>query len=217
MSQIRVLIADDMDLHRELLRRLLERQPDIAVVGEAGSPEEAVRLTGTLTPDVVLMDLRMPRTDPQGGIRAIRQITNLSKAVKVLALTESDDEGDVREATLAGAAGYIVKSIKAERIAEAIRSAYSGRGWLDPAVTQHVLVDYRRSSREVESRTPLLTPVELRVLQLVAEGRTAREIGEVLFMAEKTVKNHLSNIYRKLDVRNSSHAVAAAYRRGLLS
>ena len=216
MSQIKVLIADDMDLHRELLRRLLERQPDIAVIGEAGSPEEAVRLTGDLAPDVVLMDLRMPRTDPEGGIKATRQITALYPTVKVLALTESDDEGDVREATLAGAAGYIVKSIKAERIAEAIRSAYSGRGWLDPAVTQHVLVDYRRSSREAESRALLLTPTELQVLQLVAEGRTAREIGVTLFMAEKTVKNHLSSIYRKLSVRNSSHAVAEAYRRGLL-
>ncbi len=216
MNRIKVLIVDDMDLHRELLRRLLERQLDIAVVGEAGTPQEAVRLTGELAPDVVLMDLRMPRTDPRGGISATRQIVDRYPGVKVLALTESDDEGDVREATLAGASGYIVKSVKAERIAEAIRNAYSGKGWLDPAVTQHLLNDYRRTSREAETH-PLLTRTELQVLQLVAEGRTAREIGETLFMAEKTVKNHLSSIYRKMDVRNSSHAVAEAYRRGLLS
>jgi two-component system response regulator DegU len=216
MGRIKVLIADDMDLHRELLRRLLERQLDIAVVGEAGSPQEAVHLTGELSPDVVLMDLRMPRSDPHGGIRATRQIVARYPGVKVLALTESDDEGDVREATLAGATGYIVKSVKAERIAEAIRNAYSGKGWLDPVVTQHVLTDYRRTSRQAESRS-LLTPTELQVLKLVAEGRTAREIGEILFMAEKTVKNHLSSIYRKMNVRNSSHAVAEAYRQGLLS
>ncbi|OGO42046.1 MAG: hypothetical protein A2Z04_09715 [Chloroflexi bacterium RBG_16_57_9] len=215
MNRIKVLIADDMDLHRELLRRLLERQLDIAVVGEAGSPQEVVQLTGELAPDVVLMDLRMPRTDPHGGINATREIVSRYPTVKVLALTESDDEGDVREATLAGASGYIVKSVKAERIAEAIRNAFSGQGWLDPAVTQHLLNDYRRTSRGAESH-PLLTPTELQVLRLVAEGRTAREIGETLYMAEKTVKNHLSSIYRKMDVRNSSHAVAEAYRRGLL-
>lgn len=216
MNRIKVLIADDMDLHRELLRRLLERQLDIAVVGEAGSPQEVVQLTGELAPDVVLMDLRMPRTDPHGGINATREIVSRYPTVKVLALTESDDEGDVREATLAGASGYIVKSVKAERIAEAIRNAFSGQGWLDPAVTQHLLNDYRRTSREAEAH-PLLTPSELQVLRLVAEGRTAREIGETLFMAEKTVKNHLSSIYRKMNVRNSSHAVAEAYRRGLLN
>ncbi len=216
MSQIRVLIADDMDLHRELLRRLLERQPDITVVGEAGSPDEAIELTGKLGPDVVLMDLRMPRNDPHGGVYATRQILALYPSVKVLALTESDDDDDVREATLAGASGYIVKSVKAERIAEAIRNAYAGKGWIDPAVTQHVLTDYRRTTRQAESRALLLTATELQVLQLVAEGRTAREIGGILFMAEKTVKNHLSGIYRKLNVRNSSHAVAEAYRRGLL-
>jgi len=215
MNRIKVLIADDMDLHRELLRRLLERQVDIAVVGEAGSPQETVQLTGELAPDVVLMDLRMPRTDPHGGIKATREIVSRFPKVKVLALTESDDESDVREATLAGASGYIVKSVKAERIAEAIRNAFSGQGWLDPAVTRHLLDDYRRTSREAESHSPL-TPTELQVLRLVAEGRTAREIGETLYLAEKTVKNHLSSIYRKMNVRNSSHAVAEAYRRGLL-
>jgi len=215
MSVIKVLIADDMDLHRELLRRLLDRQADIQVVGEAGTPEEAVQLTKALAPDVVLMDLRMPRHKPQGGIEATRRIVADCPGVKVLALTESDDEGDVREATLAGAAGYILKSVKADRIAEAIRNAYRGRGWLDPAVTQHVLTDYRRTSEEAGSRS-ILTPTELEILKLVAEGLTAREIGERLFIAEKTVKNHLTNVYRKLNVRNSSHAVAEAYRRGLL-
>jgi DNA-binding NarL/FixJ family response regulator len=215
MGVIKVLIADDMDLHRELLRRLLDRQTDIQVVGEAGTPEEAVQLTKTLEPDVVLMDLRMPRHNPQGGIEATRQIVTHCPGVKVLALTESDDEGDVREATLAGAAGYILKSVKADRIAEAIRNAYRGRGWLDPAVTHHVLTDYRRTSEEAGVRS-ILTPTELEILKLVAEGLTAREIGEQLFIAEKTVKNHLTNVYRKLNVRNSSHAVAEAYRRGLL-
>lgn len=215
MSVIRVLIADDMDLHRELLRRLLDRQADIQVVGEAGTPEEAVRLTQELAPDVVLMDLRMPRHNPKGGIIATQQIVANYPKVKVLALTESDDEGDVREATLAGAAGYILKSVKADRIAEAIRNTYRGKGWLDPNVTQHVLTDYRRTSGEAGPRS-ILTSMELEVLQLVAEGLTAREIGEQLFIAEKTVKNHLTNVYRKLNVRNSSHAVAEAYRRGLL-
>src|SRR4030065_52802 len=121
MTPIRVLIADDMALHRELLGKLLERQPDIVLVGEAGSPEEAVAATADLSPDVVLVDLRMPRDDPQGGIRAIRQIVAAYPQVKVLALTESDDEADVRAVALAGAGGYIVKSVKADKSAEAGR------------------------------------------------------------------------------------------------
>lgn len=215
MTQIRVLIADDMALQRELLAKLLERQPDISVVGEAGSPEEAVSATAELSPDVVLMDLRMPRHDPQGGIRAIRQIVDSHPQVKVLALTESDDETDVRSAALAGAIGYIVKSVKAAQIAEAVRAAHAGQGWLDPSVTAYLLHDYRRASQESPAR-PVLTQTELRVLQLVAAGQTTVEIAEELFVAEKTVKNHLANIYRKLGVKNRSHAVSEGYRQGLL-
>ena len=215
MTQIRVLIADDMGLQRELLGKLLERQPDISVVGEAGSPEEAVSAIAELSPDVVLMDLRMPRHDPQGGVRAIRQISDHYPHVKVLALTESDDEADVRAAALAGAAGYIVKSVKAAKIAEAVRAAHAGQGWLDPSVTTYLLHDYRRASQESQAR-PALTETELRVLQLVAAGQTTVEIAEVLFVAEKTVKNHLANIFRKLGVKNRSHAVSEGYRQGLL-
>jgi len=215
MTHIRVLIADDMALHRELLVKLLERQPDISVVGEADSPEEAVAATDKLSPDVVLMDLRMPRHDPQGGIRAIREISSRHSGVKVLALTESDDETDVRDASLAGAVGYIVKSVKAAKIAEAVRAAYAGKGWLDPSVTAYLLHDYRRASQESSSRSAL-TETELRVLQLVAAGQTTVEIAEGLFVAEKTVKNHLANIYRKLDVKNRSHAVSEGYRQGFL-
>ena len=215
MTQIRVLIADDMALQRELLAKLLERQPDISVVGEAGSPDEAVSATAELSPDVVLMDLRMPRHDPQGGIRAIRQIVDSHPQVKVLALTESDDETDVRSSALAGAIGYIVKSVKAAQIAEAVRSAHAGQGWLDPSVTAYLLHDYRRASQESPAR-PVLTQTELRVLQLVAAGQTTVEIAEELFVAEKTVKNHLASIFRKLGVKNRSHAVSEGYRQGLL-
>jgi DNA-binding NarL/FixJ family response regulator len=215
MTRIRVLIADDMALHRELLGKLLERQSDIMVVGEAGSPDEAVAATAELSPDVVLMDLRMPRHDPQGGIRAIRQITARHPQVKVLALTESDDEADVRAAALAGAMGYIVKSVKATQIAEAVRAAHAGKGWLDPGVTAYLLHDYRRASQEAPSH-PTLTRAELRVLQRVAAGKTTGEIADELFVAEKTVKNHLANIYRKLGVKNRSHAVSEGYRQGLL-
>jgi DNA-binding NarL/FixJ family response regulator len=215
MTQIRVLIADDMALHRELLGKLLERQPDITVVGEADSPDDALVATGELSPDVVLMDLRMPRDDPQGGIRAIRQIADRYPQVKVLALTESDDETDVRAAALAGAIGYIVKSVKAAQIAEAVRAAHAGKGWLDPSVTAYLLHDYRRASQELPT-PPALTPTELRVLQLAAAGQTTLEIADELFVAEKTVKNHLTNIYRKLGVKNRSHAVSEGYRQGLL-
>jgi len=215
MTTIRVLIADDMALHRELLSKLLERQPDIEVVGEADNPEGAVAATAELLPDVVLVDLRMPRHDPQGGIRAIGRIVERYPQVKVLALTESDDEADVRAAALAGAAGYLVKSVKAAEIAEAVRSAYAGQGWLDPRVTAYLLHDYRRASQETAPR-PALTQTEMRVLQLVAAGQTTLEIADALVIAEKTVKNHLANIFRKLGVKNRSHAVSEGYRQGLL-
>lgn len=215
MTQIRLLIADDIALHRELLGKLLDRQPDMQVVGEATTPEEAVQAVKALSPDVVLMDLRMPRHDPQGGIRAISQIVVDCPQVKVLALTESDDDADVRAAALAGAAGYIVKSVKATEIAEAVRAAHRGKGWLDPSITAYVLDDYRRASQETETGSNL-TPAELRVLDLIAQGKTTAEIAEKLFVAEKTVKNHLANVYRKMGVRNRSHAVSEAYRQGLL-
>ena len=215
VSKIRLLIADDVALHRELLGKLLDRQGDMEVVGEASSPEEAVEQAALLTPDVVLMDLRMPRSDPRGGIRATQIILAAQPQVKVLVLTESDDEADVRAAALAGAVGYVVKSVKSAQIAGAVRAAYAGKGWLDPNVTGYLLQDYRRASQQ-EPAISSLTPTELKVLRLVATGRTTAEVGEQLFVAEKTVKNHLANVYRKLAVRNRSHAVSEAYRRGWL-
>jgi len=215
VTQIRVLIADDAALHRELLGKLLDRQPDISVIGEAESPEEAARTTGVLLPDVVLMDLRMPRHDPQGGIRAIQQIVSEHPNVKIIVLTESDADADVRAAALAGAVGYIVKSAKAAEIAEAVRATHAGKGWLDPTVTAYVLDDYRRASHDVESRSTL-TRTELRVLEMIAAGKTTGELADQLFMAEKTVKNHLANVYRKLGAKNRSHAVSEGYRHGLL-
>jgi DNA-binding NarL/FixJ family response regulator len=215
MTQIRVIVADDVALHRELLGKLLDRQPDISVIGEAASPEEAVAVTAALQPDVVLMDLRMPRHEPQGGITAIKAILARQPEVKVLALTESDADSDVRAAALAGAVGYIVKSAKAEEIAEAVRATHAGKGWLDPTVTAYVLDDYRRASHEIGAR-PTLTQTELRVLEMIAGGKTTLEIAEQLFVAEKTVKNHLASVYRKLGAKNRSHAVSEGYRQGLL-
>jgi DNA-binding NarL/FixJ family response regulator len=145
----------------------------------------------------------------------MREIVSRHPQVKVLALTESDDEADVRAVALAGAIGYIVKSVKAAKIAEAVRAAHAGQGWLDPSVTAYLLHDYRRASQESSAR-PALTATELRVLQLVAAGQTTAEIADELIVAEKTVKNHLANIYRKLDVKNRSHAVSEGYRQGLL-
>ena len=215
MSNIRLLIADDVALHRELLGKLLDRQGDMEVVGEASSPEEAMALAVSLVPDVVLMDLRMPRSEPRGGVRATEGILAAQPQIKVLVLTESDDEADVRAAALAGAVGYVVKSVKASQIAEAIRAAYAGKGWLDPNVTGYLLQDYRRASSQ-DPVAFILTPTELKILRLIAAGKTTVEVGETLFVAEKTVKNHLASVYRKLEVRNRSHAVSEAYRRGLL-
>ncbi len=218
MAEIRVLLADDQQLVREGLRVLLDLIPDIRVVGEAGDGAEAVEQALALQPDVVLMDVRMPRLD---GVAATRQLHEACPEVKVIILTTFDDDEYVFEGLRAGAIGYLLKDVPSEQLAEAIRAAARGEAFIQPSVARKVVAEFARlTEREHRRREqPLVEPLsarELEVLALVAEGLSNREIGERLFITEGTVKNHVSNVLAKLGVRDRTQAVLRAQELGLL-
>lgn len=213
----RVLLVDDQRLLREGLRTLLELHRDIVVVGEAGDGLEAESLVERLRPDVVLMDLRMPRED---GVRATRHIAQHWPTVQVLVLTTFDDDDLVFSAIEAGAAGYLLKDVGSDALAEAIRTTLRGESALQPSVARKVL---RQLRRRVPAPSPFervvyesLTSREEEVLRLLGIGATNREIGQQLALTEGTVKNYVSTILTKTGLRDRTQAALYAVRRGLV-
>ena len=204
---IRLLLVDDHPVVRDGLRGVLGTQPDFLVVGEAADGAEALTVAGHVTPDVVLMDLRMPRL---GGAAAIRRLRELLPAVRVLVLTTYDTDQDVLPAIEAGATGYMLKDVPREELFRAVRAAARGESVLAPAVAGRLLEQVRGP------RQAALSGRELEVLTLVAKGCGNREAAARLFVSEATVKTHLLHIYGKLGVTDRAAAVAAAYERGLL-
>jgi DNA-binding NarL/FixJ family response regulator len=200
---IRILIADDHPVVRDGLSGIFGGAEDFEVVGLASDGEEAVELARRLKPDVVLMDLRMPRMD---GVTAIRR---LAPAQRILVLTTFDADTDVLPAIEAGATGYLLKDAPRSELYRAVRAAARGEAVLSPPVATRVL-------RAARSDEPSLSAREIEILELVARGTTNREAAERLFISEATVKTHLIHIYAKLGVPDRASAVAAAYDRGLL-
>ena len=205
----RVLIVDDHAVVREGLRALLGAQPDIAVVGEAGTAEEAVRRVGFDEPDLVVMDVQLPDGT---GVDACREIRSRWPEVKVLILTSFADDGALHAAIMAGAAGYVLKRIQSDELIEAIRAAAAGKALLDPELVDSV---FRRIRGEVPGDPLLerLSSQELRVLELIEQGLTNRQIAAELHLAEKTVKNYVSNMLAKMGMSRRSEAAAYAARR----
>jgi DNA-binding NarL/FixJ family response regulator len=217
-DQIRVLIADDQQLIREGLRVLLGLTADIDVAGEASDGAAAVEQARKLKPDVVLMDVQMPKLD---GVAATRQIQETCPEVKVIILTTFDDDEYVFEGLRAGAVGYLLKDVPSEQLAEAIRAAARGAAFIHPSVTRKVVAEFARlTERErVRRKQPLVEPLssrEMEVLALLAEGLSNQEIAKRLTIAPGTVKNHVSNILAKLDVHDRTKAVLLAQEIGLL-
>ncbi len=218
MTPIRILIADDQALFREGLRVVLSSRPDFQVIGEAADGIEAVTLTDNVCPAVVLMDLRMPRL---GGVEATRRIRSAHPRVKVIVLTTFDDDEDVFEALRAGAAGYLLKDASPEKLGEAIRAAARGESFLQPSIAAKVVAEFNRLShpRPARARQTLREPLsdrECQILQKLAEGKSNKEIGAGLDLAEGTVKNHLSNIFGKLGVLDRTQAALMARELGLI-
>jgi two-component system response regulator DevR len=211
--EIRVLIADDHEVVRIGLAALLDRQPGLSVVGEAGSGEEAVRLARRHRPDVVVLDIRMPNGS---GIEACREITAVLAGTSVIMLTSYADADALFDAIAAGASGYVLKRVGSSELIDAIRTVASGGSLLDPAVTSHVLERLRETSRLEEAGAFAdLTEQERRVLALVADGRSNREIAAAMSLAEKTVRNYVSSILAKLSLDSRSQAAAYAIRKRL--
>ena len=204
---MRVLIVDDHPVVRDGLRGMLTGDEELAVVGEAGSGDEAVRAVALLEPDVVLMDLRMPGGD---GVDATARIVAAHPRVRVLVLTTYDTESDVLLAVEAGASGYLLKDASVQELRRAVRATASGETVLAPAVAARLLRQTRRAPVEA------LTARELEVLELVARGATNREVGRALHVSEATVKSHLLHAFTKLGVNDRTAAVTTALERGLI-
>ena len=216
-APVRVLLVDDQALFREALATLLAVRPEIEVVGEAGDGDAALRQAAALRPDVVLMDLHMPLLD---GIAATRRLRVEQPAIQVLALTTFDDDEDVFAALRAGAVGYLLKDVSSDRLVEALLAAARGESMLNPSVAARVVARFAQLPEETpRRRQPLVVPLsdrELEVLRLLAEGSSNREIATGLFLAEGTVKNHVTNVLAKLGARDRTQAALRARELGLL-
>jgi two-component system NarL family response regulator len=215
---IRVLIADDAPLFRRGLYVVLSTEANIEVVAEAENGEEAITKAEECAPDVVLMDVRMPRVN---GIDAARAIRDSSPSTKIIMLTVSDEDDDLYEAIKAGANSYLLKEVSVEEVPEAIRAVVQGQSLISPSMASKLLNEYTSLARRAEEKSqypaPALTSRELEVLKLVARGQSNREIGEELFISENTVKNHVRNILEKLHLHSRMEAVIYAVRERLLN
>ena len=216
-DRLRVLIADDHALFRRGLEMVLDNEPDIEVVGEAHDGDQAVDRATELMPDVVLMDVRMPR---RSGIEATQKIKEQLPHVKILVLTNSDEEADLYDSIKAGASGYLLKEISSDEVADSIRSVVQGHSRISPAMASKLLSEFQAMTKREGDRQPLapprLTDRELEVLSLVAQGKGNRDIAGDLFISENTVKNHIRNILEKLQLHSRMEAVIYAVREKLL-
>jgi two-component system response regulator NreC len=210
---IRIVLADDHALFREGLRLILESQPDIQVVGEAASGNEAVRLARTLRPHVVVMDLTMP----DGGLEATEAIKRELTDVQVLVLTMHDSQEYFFRVLQAGASGYVVKGAHKADLLAAVRAVAGGGVYLYPTLAKQLVGDYlRQARRDVTDQLATLTEREREVLLLLAEGRTGREIAEQLVLSPATVERHRANLMGKLGLHSRAELIKYAVRRGLI-
>jgi DNA-binding NarL/FixJ family response regulator len=213
---IRVVVADDQALVRGGFRLILDAQPDIEVVGEAADGVEALERARALQPDVVLMDIRMPALD---GLEATRRLLADTEPPRVLMLTTFDLDEYVYDALRAGASGFLLKDVRPEQLADAVRVVAAGDTLLAPTITRRLVEQHLRRPRPgsgIATALKSLTDRELDVLRLVARGQSNQQIADTLFLGESTVKTHLTHLFAKLDLRDRAQAVVLAYETGLV-
>ncbi|RDW17009.1 DNA-binding response regulator [Oceanobacillus arenosus] len=222
-KRIRVVLIDDHKLFREGVKRILEFEPTFDVVAEGEDGTEASKLVKENNPDVVLMDINMPNMN---GVQATADLVRYFPNTKVIILSIHDDESYVTHALKTGAQGYLLKEMDSDSLIEAIKVVSEGGSYLHPKVTHNLVQEYRRLAKEsamnnsvdhgIEYRKPLhlLTKRECQVLQLLADGKSNRAVAETLYISEKTVKNHVSNILQKMNVNDRTQAVVSAIKKG---
>jgi two-component system response regulator DegU len=227
IHQIRIVLIDDHKIFREGVKKVLEMDPTFSVVGEAGDGIEALSLVQEVNPDVIIMDINMPRLN---GVEATEEILDFLPDAKIIILSIHDEEAYVYKTLQSGASGYLLKEMDVDSLLEAVRVVSQGGAYIHPKVTGKLIDEFRRIKTErdrerdlsvsnsypVEFQIPyhLLTKRECEVLQLMAEGRSNRAIGDRLFISEKTVKNHVSNILQKMKVQDRTQAVVEAIKNG---
>lgn len=216
MPDVRILLADDHAVLRQGLRRILEEQPGWSVVGEAGNGRDVVSQVEALEPHVAVLDIAMPLLN---GIEVTRQITRRPSSTRVLILSMHSDQAYVTQAVKAGARGYVLKDSAGADIIQAVSALMAGKSYFSPAVAELMLDDYVRSltERGILDRYDALSQREREVLQLVAEGRSTKEIAELLSISVATVETHRAHVLQKLDLKNTAGVVLYAARRGIVS
>jgi two-component system, NarL family, response regulator DevR len=215
MQRLRVLLVDDHEVVRLGLKALIERQPSFEVVGEAGNADEALAKARVQRPDVIVMDVRLPG---RSGIEATRDVLKILPDTKVIVLTSYADDNLLMDAIEAGAAGYVLKQIGSDALLKALEGVARGESLLDPALMNKVFARLRLAARQERGQAFAgLTEQEVKILALVAEGCTNREIADQIFLSEKTVRNYVSTILGKLSLSHRSQAAAYAVEHGLLS
>jgi two-component system response regulator DegU len=224
-EKIKIVIIDDHQLFREGVKRILSMEPEFDIVADGQDGSQAIELVKIHRPDVILMDINMPQ---MSGVEATKELIQTFPNAKVLILSIHDDESYVTHVLKTGASGYLLKEMDASALIEAVKVVASGGAYIHPKVTHNLINEYRRLAteddlheesigfREVEYRKPLhiLTRRECEVLQLMTDGQSNRAIGETLFISEKTVKNHVSNILQKMSVNDRTQAVVEAIKKG---
>lgn len=214
MDKIKLLVVDDHALMREGLCRLLTLEPNFEIVGQANNGLEAIEMVQHQLPDVILMDINMPKLN---GIGASKEILKLYPDIKILALTVCEEEEKIFECIKAGATGYLLKDVQAQVLIDAVKTVWSGESYIYPTIAKKVLSEFNRVCQQLEEvqKNPLSVR-EIEVLTLVSHGYTNKEVAGKLFISEKTVKNHITNIFQKLDVKDRTEAVVLAMKKNLI-
>lgn len=214
MKKIKVLLADDHTILREGIRSLLENEPDIEVIAEAEDGHQAVKIATQQKPDVILMDIAMPRLN---GLEATSQIKKINPDAKILILTMHDSEEYIRKALASGAMGYILKDAASRELLNAIRAVYRGEAVLSPAITRLVIEDYLRwGDLKIEEPDDNLSEREREILQLIAEGNTNKQIADILCISIKTVQAHRSSLMNKLDLHDRGELIKYAIQKKII-
>lgn len=215
MRKIKVLLAEDHVIVREGIRECIQREEDMEIVGEAGDGEEAILLAEQLKPDVILMDIAMPKLN---GIEATRQIKNSCPSISILVLTAYDNEEFIFALLEAGVAGYLLKNVRGQELLNAIRATYDGESVLYPAIAKKVFGRMQpESNKTIQERKEILSKRELEVVRLGAGGLTNKEIAKELFVGERTIQTHWRNIFNKLGVSSRTEALMDCLKRGWIT